>query len=210
MHSGPTSNSAACAINRGVHTTLLTSREVRNGAWTIASRKFGPPRHIVSRNYLPRATPHELRLRLAARAPSDQCHLEGARAALLAVMVEPMTGIEPAYSAWEADVLPLNYIGVRAGETRVGNASKRGQRSTAEARGVCFGWWVAWVLVGLEGWVAVVVVVVVVVVAAAVAVAFGAAAGVFVCGAGAGASWGLMWVWSSKCVRRRWRRVGGR
>ena len=30
------------------------------------------------------------------------------------VRVEPMTGIEPAYSAWEADVLPLNYIGVRA------------------------------------------------------------------------------------------------
>lgn len=28
--------------------------------------------------------------------------------------VEPMTGIEPAYSAWEADVLPLNYIGVAA------------------------------------------------------------------------------------------------
>jgi hypothetical protein len=27
------------------------------------------------------------------------------------VVVEPMTGIEPAYSAWEADVLPLNYIG---------------------------------------------------------------------------------------------------
>jgi hypothetical protein len=27
------------------------------------------------------------------------------------VIVEPMTGIEPAYSAWEADVLPLNYIG---------------------------------------------------------------------------------------------------
>jgi hypothetical protein len=26
-------------------------------------------------------------------------------------LVEPMTGIEPAYSAWEADVLPLNYIG---------------------------------------------------------------------------------------------------
>jgi hypothetical protein len=26
--------------------------------------------------------------------------------------LEPMTGIEPAYSAWEADVLPLNYIGV--------------------------------------------------------------------------------------------------
>lgn len=30
-------------------------------------------------------------------------------------LVEPMTGIEPAYSAWEADVLPLNYIGVAAG-----------------------------------------------------------------------------------------------
>jgi hypothetical protein len=28
--------------------------------------------------------------------------------------VEPMTGIEPAYSAWEADVLPLNYIGAVA------------------------------------------------------------------------------------------------
>ena len=27
------------------------------------------------------------------------------------VFFEPMTGIEPAYSAWEADVLPLNYIG---------------------------------------------------------------------------------------------------
>jgi hypothetical protein len=31
-------------------------------------------------------------------------------------MVEPMTGIEPAYSAWEADVLPLNYIGAAASE----------------------------------------------------------------------------------------------
>ena len=27
--------------------------------------------------------------------------------------LEPMTGIEPALSAWEAEVLPLNYIGVR-------------------------------------------------------------------------------------------------
>jgi hypothetical protein len=27
------------------------------------------------------------------------------------LFAEPMTGIEPAYSAWEADVLPLNYIG---------------------------------------------------------------------------------------------------
>ena len=31
--------------------------------------------------------------------------------ALALLNVEPMTGIEPAYSAWEADVLPLNYIG---------------------------------------------------------------------------------------------------
>jgi hypothetical protein len=30
--------------------------------------------------------------------------------------LEPMTGIEPAYSAWEADVLPLNYIGEGARE----------------------------------------------------------------------------------------------
>ena len=29
---------------------------------------------------------------------------------LTRVYVERMTGIEPAYSAWEADVLPLNYI----------------------------------------------------------------------------------------------------
>jgi hypothetical protein len=29
-----------------------------------------------------------------------------------AFAVERMTGIEPAYSAWEADVLPLNYIRV--------------------------------------------------------------------------------------------------
>ena len=26
--------------------------------------------------------------------------------------LEPMTGIEPALSAWEAEVLPLNYIGI--------------------------------------------------------------------------------------------------
>ena len=32
--------------------------------------------------------------------------------ALRLLNVEPMTGIEPAYSAWEADVLPLNYIGM--------------------------------------------------------------------------------------------------
>ena len=28
----------------------------------------------------------------------------------VAFLLEQMTGIEPAYSAWEADVLPLNYI----------------------------------------------------------------------------------------------------
>jgi hypothetical protein len=33
------------------------------------------------------------------------------RTAFVLLNVEPMTGIEPAYSAWEADVLPLNYIG---------------------------------------------------------------------------------------------------
>jgi hypothetical protein len=36
--------------------------------------------------------------------------------ALSQFIVEPMTGIEPAYSAWEADVLPLNYIGDVASE----------------------------------------------------------------------------------------------
>lgn len=30
---------------------------------------------------------------------------------LSVISMEPMTGIEPAFSAWEADVLPLNYIG---------------------------------------------------------------------------------------------------
>ena len=35
-------------------------------------------------------------------------------AAFAQLMMEPMTGIEPAYSAWEADVLPLNYIGAAA------------------------------------------------------------------------------------------------
>ena len=38
------------------------------------------------------------------------------RKASLQVRAEPMTGIEPAYSAWEADVLPLNYIGAFANE----------------------------------------------------------------------------------------------
>jgi hypothetical protein len=31
-------------------------------------------------------------------------------------VVEPVTGIEPAFSAWEADVLPLNYTGMPADE----------------------------------------------------------------------------------------------
>lgn len=35
---------------------------------------------------------------------------EGERPLAWAFCVERMTGIEPAYSAWEADVLPLNYI----------------------------------------------------------------------------------------------------
>jgi hypothetical protein len=37
---------------------------------------------------------------------------EPKNARLNSYFVEPMTGIEPAYSAWEADVLPLNYIGL--------------------------------------------------------------------------------------------------
>lgn len=46
------------------------------------------------------------------------CELQSPRrlacAHVLSRHVEPMTGIEPAYSAWEADVLPLNYIGAAA------------------------------------------------------------------------------------------------
>jgi hypothetical protein len=37
-----------------------------------------------------------------------------------------MTGIEPAYSAWEADVLPLNYIGA-LGKVRREQASISGR-----------------------------------------------------------------------------------
>ncbi len=37
------------------------------------------------------------------KAPSAQMHVE-------ALDLERMTGIGPAYSAWEADILPLNYI----------------------------------------------------------------------------------------------------
>ena len=33
-----------------------------------------------------------------------------AGASLATARLERMTGIEPAFSAWEADVLPLNYI----------------------------------------------------------------------------------------------------
>ena len=33
-------------------------------------------------------------------------------------LLERMTGIEPALSAWEAEVLPLNYIRVAAGKQR--------------------------------------------------------------------------------------------
>jgi hypothetical protein len=41
---------------------------------------------------------------------TDGC-FEHLRTVFALLRAEPMTGIEPAYSAWEADVLPLNYIG---------------------------------------------------------------------------------------------------
>src|SRR4029453_16324677 len=48
---------------------------------------------------------------------------------------EPMTGIEPALSAWEAEVLPLNYIGVRhpvdAALTIVAREAPRARARTA-------------------------------------------------------------------------------
>ena len=49
--------------------------------------------------------------------------VEYVRATSVVIRVEPMTGIEPAYSAWEADVLPLNYIG--AVVLTCGNAVQR-------------------------------------------------------------------------------------
>lgn len=51
-----------------------------------------------------------MRPRLAARPCGF--HFERTEQRSPLVGVEPMTGIEPAYSAWEADVLPLNYIGM--------------------------------------------------------------------------------------------------
>jgi hypothetical protein len=47
----------------------------------------------------------------ATRARETWPSFEHPRTASMLLNVEPMTGIEPAYSAWEADVLPLNYIG---------------------------------------------------------------------------------------------------
>ena len=36
-------------------------------------------------------------------------------------IMERMTGIEPATSAWEADVLPLNYIRIKTAVLRLSN-----------------------------------------------------------------------------------------
>jgi hypothetical protein len=41
-------------------------------------------------------------------------HVENSCSARSNRSLERMTGIEPAFSAWEADVLPLNYIRRRA------------------------------------------------------------------------------------------------
>jgi hypothetical protein len=48
---------------------------------------------------------------IGVRAGTARKSQPSERAECLGRLVEPMTGIEPAYSAWEADVLPLNYIG---------------------------------------------------------------------------------------------------
>jgi hypothetical protein len=49
---------------------------------------------------------------ISSSASGEQCAVGNHRRSCLAWSdLEPMTGIEPAYSAWEADVLPLNYIG---------------------------------------------------------------------------------------------------
>ena len=52
------------------------------------------------------------------RPTSDRAECEaGSAAAIHSIRFERVTGIEPAFSAWEADVLPLNYT--REGGTEV-------------------------------------------------------------------------------------------
>ena len=50
--------------------------------------------------------------------------------------VERMTGIEPALSAWEADVLPLNYIRRRR-VARQGRRAPRSPRHIVQEQGGC-------------------------------------------------------------------------
>jgi hypothetical protein len=58
--------------------------------------------------------------------------------ALNRIFVEPMTGIEPAYSAWEADVLPLNYIGApgKSGPERLASGAGSARRALRRAVGI--------------------------------------------------------------------------
>lgn len=48
------------------------------------------------------------------------------------VRLERVTGIEPASSAWEADVLPLNYTRVSNLETLIGSLAMRRMYAPAE------------------------------------------------------------------------------
>ena len=57
-----------------------------------------------------RSGPHTLNGPVAWAAARMTARERGRNALTWAFEVERMTGIEPAYSAWEADVLPLNYI----------------------------------------------------------------------------------------------------
>ena len=58
------------------------------------------------------ALPGQTLLSMIRAAPADAIDREQdrPRAARRSETLERMTGIEPAFSAWEADVLPLNYI----------------------------------------------------------------------------------------------------
>ena len=51
------------------------------------------------------------------------------------ILLEQMTGIEPAYSAWEADVLPLNYICVT---NIIRHFSRFVKRKTKKRQNDCF------------------------------------------------------------------------
>lgn len=83
------------ARGRPVESQSATWGSTHGGAWAM--------RYVRNERESPR---------MIADPPRCGFRQLGPTASSPQVIVEPMTGIEPAYSAWEADVLPLNYIGI--------------------------------------------------------------------------------------------------